>query len=84
MEVSMGLSENQKKFYQDILKQAKDDYEGLDAEIAKEVEKVKKRVAQLKQEQKNALQIYAATCTRLNIKNDLADDLVALEEADEG
>ena len=79
----MGLSESQKKVYQDMLKQSKDDYESLDAEIQKEVEKVKKRVAQLKQEQKNALQIYAATCTRLSIKNDLKDDLAALEEAEE-
>jgi hypothetical protein len=66
-----------------MLKQAQDDYNNLDEEIQKEVEKVKKRVAQLKGEQKNALHIYAATCQRLGIKNDLKDDLAALEEAEE-
>ncbi|OGL41248.1 MAG: hypothetical protein A2161_22430 [Candidatus Schekmanbacteria bacterium RBG_13_48_7] len=78
----MGITDDQKKFYQDMLKKAKDDYEGLDSEIQKEVDKVKKRVSQLKGEQKVVLQMYSATCARLGIKNDLQADLDELE-ADE-
>ena len=75
----MGITEDQKKFYQDMLKKAKDDYEGLESEIEKEVEKVKKRVTQLKGEQRMVLQMYSATCARLGLKNDLASDLASLE-----
>ena len=75
----MGLSNDQKKFYQESLKKAKDDFDGLTAEIQKEVEEVKKRVAQLKDEQKAVLQMYAAACARLGMKNDLKDDLDELQ-----
>ncbi len=70
----MSLSEEQKQQYQSILSFERVQIEELDRQIEEELAKVKDRLAELQNAKKAARQMYDATCSRLGIQNDLADE----------
>jgi predicted nucleic acid-binding Zn-ribbon protein len=72
-----GLTDAQKKFYEEALQQTKGEVEELEAQIQAELAKVKDKIADLQNAQKAARQMYDAACQRLGIPN-------ALEENDAG
>ena len=69
-----GLSETQKKFYEDALQQTKVEIQDLEGQIQVELGKVKEKIAELQNAQKAARQMYDAACQRLGIPNDLESD----------
>lgn len=70
----MTLSDSQKKFYEDVLKQTKTEIEELEGQIQEELAAVKQRIADLQGGQKAARQMYDAACLRLGIPNDLEEE----------
>lgn len=70
----MTVSSDNKEFYEQTLTVTKKEIAQLDSEIEAELAKVKDRLAELQTTKKATLQVYAATCTRLGIPNDLVQD----------
>jgi cysteinyl-tRNA synthetase len=68
------LTESQKKFYEEALKQTKAEIQDLEGLIQVELGKVKEKIAELQNAQKAARQMYDAACQRLGIPNDLESD----------
>lgn len=69
-----GLSEIQKRFYEDALQQTKVEVEELEGQIQAELGKVKEKIGELQNAQKAARQMYDAACQRLGIPNDMESD----------
>ena len=65
-----GLSESQRKFYEEALKQTKAEIQEFEGLIQEELGKVKEKIAELQSDQKAARQMYDAACQRLGIPND--------------
>jgi gas vesicle protein len=74
MEYMAGLTESQKKFYEEALQQTKREVQELEGQIQEELSHVKERIADLQVAQKAARQMYDAACQRLGIPNDLDGD----------
>jgi ElaB/YqjD/DUF883 family membrane-anchored ribosome-binding protein len=74
MEDMAGLTESQKKFYEEALQQTKREVQELEGQIQEELSHVKERIADLQIAQKAARQMYDAACQRLGIPNDLDGD----------
>ncbi len=72
-----GLTEAQKKFYEDALQQTRMEIQELEGQIQVELGKVKEKIAELQNAQKAARQMYDAACQRLGIPNDLEGDVSA-------
>ena len=68
------LSDKQKKFYEDAHRQTKEEIKEIDASIEDELAKVKERLAQLQEAKKAALQMHAAACMRLSLKNEFEEE----------
>jgi len=68
------LSDSQKQFYEEALKQTKQEIQELENQIQEELSRVKQRIADLQTGQKAARQMYDAACQRLGIPNDLEDE----------
>ncbi|HSO23220.1 MAG TPA: hypothetical protein VLT81_09945 [Chondromyces sp.] len=69
-----GLTESQKKFYEEALQQTKREVQEIEGQIQEELTRVKERIADLQVAQKAARQMYDAACQRLGIPNDLDGD----------
>lgn len=69
-----GLTDSQKKFYEEALEQTKAEIQDLEGQIQVELGKVKETIAELQNAQKAARQMYDAACQRLGIPNDLESD----------
>jgi hypothetical protein len=68
------LTDAQKKFYEDALKQTKQEIQDLESQIQEELARVKQKIADLQAGQKAARQMYDAACLRLGIPNDLEEE----------
>jgi gas vesicle protein len=68
------LSDSQKQFYEEALKQTKQEIQELENQIQEELARVKQRIADLQTGQKAARQMYDAACQRLGIPNDLEEE----------
>lgn len=66
-----GLTDSQRKFYEEALQQTKQEISELEAQIQEELGRVKEKIAGLQVAQKAARQMYDAACQRLGIPNDL-------------
>lgn len=66
-----GLSESQRKFYEEALQQTKAEIQDFEGQIQEELGKVKEKIAEMQSAQKAARQMYDAACQRLGIPNDL-------------
>lgn len=69
-----GLTDAQRKFYEDARDQTKKEIQDLEAQIQVELGKVKEKISELQNAQKAARQMYDAACQRLGIPNDLEND----------
>ena len=69
-----GLSESQKKFYEEALKQTKKEIQDLENLIQEELGRVKEKIADLQSGQKAARQMYDAACQRLGVPNEFEGD----------
>ena len=69
-----ALTESQKKFYEEALKQTKQEIQDIEVQIQEELGRVKEKIASLQVGQKAARQMYDAACQRLGIPNDLEGD----------
>jgi gas vesicle protein len=69
-----ALSDAQKQFYEEALKQTKQEIQELENQIQEELARVKQKIADLQAGQKAARQMYDAACQRLGIPNDLEDE----------
>jgi gas vesicle protein len=68
------LTDAQKKFYEEALKQTKQEIQELESQIQEELSRVKQKIADLQAGQKAARQMYDAACMRLGIPNDLEEE----------
>ncbi len=68
------LTDKQKKFYEDAHRQTKEEIKEIDSSIEEELAKVKERLAQLQEAKKAALQMHAAACMRLSLKNEFEEE----------
>jgi butyrate kinase len=71
-EESMGLTDEQRQFYENTMKVTKQEIADLDTSIEQVLAQVKDRLAELQSEKKATLQMYDAACRRLGVPNDLA------------
>jgi len=69
-----GLTDAQRKFYEDALEQTKTEIQDLEGQIQVELGKVKEKISELQSAQKAARQMYDAACQRLGIPNDLESE----------
>ncbi len=69
-----ALTDAQKKFYEEALKQTKQEISELENQIQDELARVKQKIADLQSGQKAARQMYDAACMRLGIPNDLEEE----------
>ena len=70
----MTITSDNQEFYEQTLAVTKKEIAQLDSEIEAELAKVKDRLAELQTAKKATLQMYGATCARLGVPNDLAED----------
>jgi len=69
----MSLTDEQRKFYENTLQVTKKEVDDMEGLIQEELAKVKERLADLQNAQKAARQMYAASCLRLGIPNELEE-----------
>ena len=78
----MPLTDEQRSFYENNMDVIKTEVSDLNQQIEDELAKVRDRIMELQNEKKSALGLYAATCNRLGVANDLKDEEeAAIEEA---
>lgn len=70
----MPLTDEQRQFYENNLEVVRSEVEELKQQIEDELAKVRDRIMELQNEKKAALQMFAATCNRLGVTNDLEDE----------
>lgn len=82
----MALTKEQEDLYKKTMDEAKTQFENIDEEMEKEIQKTRETLANLQASKKHFQQIYQATANLLGIEVELSDDDQAadLEEDDEG
>lgn len=70
----MHLTEEQRKFYEQVRMNTRMEIEEIDGKIQEEMEKIKQKLADLQNAKTAAMEMYAAACKRLGIPNDLAEE----------
>ncbi len=68
----MALTEEEREVFERRLAMASKELEAIDAEIERELDEVRERIAALQQKREGPLKMYDAACTMLGIDNDLA------------
>ena len=68
------LSKEEADIFERRLAMVRQQLEGIDQEIEKELREVRERIDALQQKRKAALKVYDAACTMLGIENDLGHD----------
>ena len=68
----MALTQEESDVFERRLQMAKQQLQDIDAEIERELEQVRERIAALQQKREGPLKMYDAACTMLGIENDLA------------
>lgn len=68
----MALTKEESDVFERRLQMAKQQLEEIDAEIERELDQVRERIAALQQKREGPLKMYDAACTMLGIENDLA------------
>ena len=68
----MALTKEESAVFERRLAMAKKELEEIDAEIERELEQVRERIAALQKKREAPLKMYDAACTMLGIENDLA------------
>lgn len=70
----MPLTKEQEELYRKTMEEAKTQYEQIDSEMEKEIQKTREILAKLQESKKSFQQIYEATAALLGIKVELQDE----------
>jgi len=68
------LTREEADIFERRLAMVRQQLEGIDFEIEKELREVRERIDALQEKRKAALKVYDAACTMLGIENDLGQD----------
>ena len=68
------LSDQQRKFYEGILHETKQEISDLKDQVEEELTKVKDRISELQNAINASKQMYAAACSRLGVPNDMEEE----------
>jgi gas vesicle protein len=68
------LSDQQRKFYEGILQETKQEINDLKNQVEEELSKVKDRISELQNAIDASKQMYAAACARLGVPNDMEEE----------
>ena len=68
------LSDQQRKFYEGILQETKQEISDLKNQVEEELSKVKDRISELQNALNASKQMYAAACARLGVPNDMEEE----------
>lgn len=81
----MALTKEQEDLYKKTMDEAKTQFENIDAEMEKEIQKTREILANLQASKKHFQQIYQATANLLGVEVELSDDdqAASLDESDE-
>ncbi|MBP1658868.1 MAG: hypothetical protein H6P95_60 [Candidatus Aminicenantes bacterium] len=78
----MGLSKEQEDLYKKTMAEVKHQLEHLDEEVEKELQKVRKRLAELQESKKSLKMVYEGTAKLLGIEleseDEAADDAASI------
>ena len=70
----MGLSKDQEDLYKKTMSEVKNQLDHLDEEVEKELQKVRKRLAELQESKKSLKMIYEGTAKLLGIELEVEDE----------
>jgi DnaJ-domain-containing protein 1 len=70
----MGLSRDQEELYKRTMGEVKRQLENLDDEVEKELQKVRRRLAELQESKKSLKMVYEGTAKLLGIEVEADDD----------
>jgi len=68
------LSKEEADIFERRLAMVRQQLEGIDQEIERELREVRERIDALQEKRKAALKVYDAACTMLGVENDLGRD----------
>jgi gas vesicle protein len=68
------LSDQQRKFYEGVLQETKQEINDLKNQVEEELSKVKDRISELQNAIDASKQMYAAACARLGVPNDMEEE----------
>jgi hypothetical protein len=75
--MAINLTDEQKSFYENVYKVAKQEIESISAQIERELAEVKERITKLNAEKQAVRQMYEGACARLGVESEF-------EKSDEG
>ena len=64
----MGLTKEQEELYKKTMEEAKKQLEQIDGDMAKEIQKIREKLAQLQESKKSFRQLYEASAQLLGIE----------------
>ena len=64
----MGLTKEQEELYKKTMDEAKKQLESIDSDMAKEIQKIREKLAQLQESKKSFRQLYEASAQLLGIE----------------
>jgi ElaB/YqjD/DUF883 family membrane-anchored ribosome-binding protein len=70
----MGLSKEQEELYKKTMAEVKNQLEHLDEEVEKELQKVRKRLAELQESKKSLKMVYEGTAKLLGVEFEAEDE----------
>jgi ElaB/YqjD/DUF883 family membrane-anchored ribosome-binding protein len=70
----MGLSKEQEELYKKTMAEVKNQLEHLDEEVEKELQKVRKRLAELQESKKSLKMVYEGTAKLLGVEFEADDE----------
>jgi len=70
----MSLTKEQEDLYKKTMDEAKNQLDGIDGEMEKELQKARERLAKLQESKKSFKQIYVGTAELLGIEVEIEDD----------
>ncbi|MDD8021024.1 MAG: hypothetical protein PHU81_07580 [Acidobacteriota bacterium] len=70
----MGISKDQEELYKKTLEDVRAQLAVIDAEVEKELQRVRQNLAQLQEQKKSLKMIYDGMAKLLGIESDLEDD----------
>jgi len=70
----MGISKDQEELYKKTLEDVRSQLSDIDAEVEKELQRVRQTLAQLQEHKKSLKMVYQGIAKLLGIESDLEDD----------
>ncbi|HOW86768.1 MAG TPA: hypothetical protein P5119_10620 [Candidatus Aminicenantes bacterium] len=70
----MGLSKDQEELYKKTMSEVKNQLDHLDEEVEKELQKVRKRLAELQESKKSLKMVYEGTAKLLGIELEVEEE----------